>query len=88
LACVQNISQDTHGQTFYSKDITLACVYLHNFLSRNSAAKQVLSPPGTLGFENIDDGIVIESEWRREIQNDSGMVKLAKTPRTHGNDAK
>jgi hypothetical protein len=31
---------------------------------------------------------VIEGEWRREIQNDSGMVKLAKTPRNVGNDAK
>jgi len=31
---------------------------------------------------------VIKGEWKREIQNDSGMVKLAKTPRNHGNDAK
>jgi hypothetical protein len=48
----------------------------------------VLSPPGTLNFENTDDGTMIESERRREIQNDSGMVKLAKTPRNHGNEAK
>jgi hypothetical protein len=31
---------------------------------------------------------VIEGEWRREIQNDSGMVKLATTLRHHGNYAK
>jgi len=29
-----------------AEDITLACVYLHNFLRRNSAAKQLHSPPG------------------------------------------
>ena len=46
------------------------------------------SPPGKLDFENTDDGTVIEGEWRREIQNDSGMVNLAKTPRNHGNEAK
>jgi hypothetical protein len=46
------------------------------------------SPPGTLGFENTDDGTVRGGEWRRGIQNDSGMVKLAKTPRNRGNDVK
>ena len=71
-----------------AEDIALPCVYLHNFLRINSAAKQLHSPPGTFCFENTDDGTVIEGEWRRKIQNDSGMVKLAKTPRNHGNDAK
>jgi hypothetical protein len=46
------------------------------------------SPPETLDFENTDDGTVIEGKWRREIQNDSGKVKLAKTPSNHGNVAK
>jgi len=50
-----------------AEDITLACVYLHNFLRRNSVAKQLHSPPGTFDFENIDDGTMIEGEWRREI---------------------
>jgi len=63
-------------------------LYLHNFLRRNFTTKQLHRPPGTLDFENTDDGMVIEGEWRREIKNDSGMVKLAKTPRNHGNDAK
>jgi hypothetical protein len=70
-----------------AEDITPICVYLHN-LRINSTTKQLHSPPGTLDFENTDDGTVIEGEWRREIQTDSGMVKLAKTPRNHGNDAK
>jgi hypothetical protein len=34
---------------------------------RNSAAKQLHSPPGTLDFENTDDDTVIEEEWKREI---------------------
>jgi len=56
--------------------------------TRKSAAKQLHSPPGTLDFENTDDGTVIEGEWRKWVQNDFGMVKLAKTPRNHGHDAK
>jgi hypothetical protein len=67
---------------------TLACVYLHIFLRRNCAARQLISPPGTLDFENTDNGTVREGKWRREIQNYSRMVKPAKTPRNHGNDAK
>jgi len=70
------------------KTLHIACVYLHNFLSRNSAAKQLHSPTGTLDFENTGDGTVTEGEWTRKIQTDRGMAKLAKTPRTHGNDAK
>jgi len=27
-----------------------------------------------------------EGEWRRDVQNYSGMVRLARTPRNHGND--
>jgi len=65
-------------KTSTAEDITLACVYFHNFLRRNSTAKQLHSPPGTLDFESTGDGMVIEGEWRREFQNDRGMVKLAK----------
>jgi hypothetical protein len=57
-------------------------------LRRKSAVKQLYSPPGTLDFENADEVTVIEGERRKEIQNDNGMIKLAKTPRNHGNDAK
>jgi len=63
------------------------CIFTQ-LLKKKSAAKQLHIPPGTLDFENTDDDTVIEGEWRREIQNDSGMVKLAKTPKNHGNDAK
>jgi hypothetical protein len=37
---------------------------------------------------NIDDGTVIEGKWRRETQNDSAMVNLAKSPSNRGNGAK
>jgi len=33
-----------------AEDITLACIYLHYFLSRNSTTKQLHSPPGTPNF--------------------------------------
>ena len=69
-----------------AEDFTLVRVYLRNCLRRNSAAKQLRSPPGTLDLENTDDGTVIEVEWRREIRNDGGMVKLAKTTRKHWNE--
>ena len=51
--------------------ITLTCVYLHDFVTRNCAAKQLYSPPGPLDFENTDVGTVMEGECRREILNDS-----------------
>ena len=63
------------------------CIFTQ-FLRRNSATKQLYSPRGTLDFKNTDDGTVMEGEWRREIKNDCGIVKLAKTPRNRGNDAK
>jgi len=63
------------------------CIFTQ-FLKKKLRRKQLLSPPGTLDFENTDDGTMIEGEWGRETQNDSGMVNLAKTPRNHGNDAK
>ena len=50
-----------------AEDITLACAYLHNFLRRNSAAKQLHSPPGTLDFENTDDGTVLEECYEYNI---------------------
>jgi hypothetical protein len=50
------------------EDITLACVYLHNFLRRNSAAKQLHSPPGTLDFKNTDDGTVLEKCYEYYIE--------------------
>jgi hypothetical protein len=71
-----------------AEDFTIAYVYLHNFLRRKSAVKQLYSPPETLDFENADEVTVIEGERRKEIQNDNGMIKLAKPPRNHGNDAK
>jgi hypothetical protein len=39
-------------------------------------------------LKNIDDGTVIEGKWRRETETDIAMVKLAKSPRNHGNGAK
>jgi len=71
-----------------AEDITLACVYLHNFLRRNSVTKQLHSHQEHLILKTLTNGTVIEGEWRREIQNNSRMVKLAETPINHGNDAK
>jgi hypothetical protein len=60
-----------------AEDIPPTCVYLHNCVRRNSATNELHSPPGTLDFENTDDGTVKEGERRKEIQNGRGMVKLA-----------
>jgi len=43
---------------------TQACKYSHYFLSRNSTTKQMHSPPGTLNFENTDNGTVTEEEGK------------------------
>jgi hypothetical protein len=71
-----------------AEGITITSAYIHNLLRINSTTKQLHSPLGTLDFVNSDKGTVIEEEWRREIQNDSRMIKLTKTPRYLGNDAK
>ena len=129
---IQNISQATHGQTFYRWRVcTSMCIYtqFHNkqtppqnscivhtrkawlwkhwrwwtldFENTDDGEHLILKTLTmantwfwkhwrwrTLDFGNTDDGTLIQGERRREIQNGSGMVKLAKTPRNHGNDVK
>ena len=46
------------------EDSTLTFIYLHNFLRRNSTAKQFQSPPGTLDFKNTDNDTVTEGEGK------------------------
>ena len=85
---IQNISQAAHRQTFYScRHYTSVCIFTQ-FRKKKLRRKTIAQSTKNIDFENTDDGTVIEGEWRREIQNDSGMLKLAKIPRNHGNDAK
>jgi hypothetical protein len=44
--------------------ITLACVYLHNFLRRNVAARSMYKPAGTFDSTDMDTGNIIEGSWR------------------------
>ncbi|XP_043262498.1 protein ALP1-like [Colletes gigas] len=47
--------------------VTLASVYLHNFL-RKSGSKNIYNPPGTFDSECSETGNVIAAAWRAESQ--------------------
>jgi hypothetical protein len=51
----------------------LTCIYLHNFLRRNSMSENLYTPPGSFDVENIEDGMIIEGAWRKEVQAYTGM---------------
>lgn len=46
--------------------VVMACVYLHNFLRRNSQSRSLCNPHGTFDSENTDHDI-LEGSWRRDI---------------------
>lgn len=46
--------------------VVMGCVYLHNFLRRNSQSRSLYTPHGTFDSENMDHDIV-EGSWRREV---------------------
>lgn len=64
------------------------CIHLHNFLRRNSNSRQFHSPPGTLDYENVDEGMIIQGSWHTEIENDTGMINLNRIPRRPNEEAK
>lgn len=51
----------------------MTCIYLHNFLRRNSESRSFYTPPGSFDLEDID-GNLIEGQWRSESEN--GLINL------------
>lgn len=61
--------------------VALACIYLHNFLRRDSASRHHYTPHGTFDWYD-DDGNLIEGGWRSEVnEGDSFLIDLQNIPR-------
>lgn len=65
--------------------ITLSTIYLHNYLRKSNASRQIYTPPGTFDVE--EDGKLIPGSWRREIGNGTSFTSLKKIPRKSSIDA-
>jgi len=50
-----------------AEDITLACIHLHYFLSKNCTTKQLHISPGTINFEYTDNGTVPEGKGKGKV---------------------
>lgn len=61
--------------------VTMACVYLHNFLRRNKQSRAIYTPPGTFDYEDPEYN-VIEGSWRREVapHNMLNLQPIARHP--------
>lgn len=59
------------------ESVVMTCIYLHNFLRRNSESRSFYTPPGSFDLEDID-GNLIEGQWRSESEN--GLINLQNIP--------
>jgi hypothetical protein len=61
-------------------------IFAHNFLQRNSTSRNLYTPPGSFNVENIEDGMIIEGTWRKEVQANTGICGFSRTPRGTGKE--
>lgn len=66
--------------------VTLTCVYLHNFLRRDSTSRNTYTPCGYFNTEDIDARTIVPGSWRAEIGEE--MLPLQVLPRNPLNSAK
>lgn len=59
--------------------VVMACVYLHNFLRRNTSSTAMYTPNTTFDFEDAAHNVV-EGSWRREL-TDNNMRNLRRQGR-------
>lgn len=60
--------------------VVLTCIYLHNFLRRDSLSRRNYTPHGT--FDSYDDdGNLILGSWRREWDDHQSLINLQNIPR-------
>lgn len=65
--------------------IVLATLYLHNYLRKSVASRQIYTPPGT--FDQEEDGKLIPGSWRGDIDDATSFTSLKKIPRKSSIDA-
>jgi hypothetical protein len=52
-----------------AKLITLACTHLYNFLRKNSASRSNYTPLGSFDQEDLEGGMTIPGNWRKDKFN-------------------
>lgn len=63
------------------ESVTLACIYLHNFLRRDSASRNNYTPTGSFDTEDIEGRTVVPGSWRAEINEELlGLQVLPRKP--------
>ncbi|XP_046145946.1 uncharacterized protein LOC123989267 [Osmia bicornis bicornis] len=67
--------------------VTLTCIYLHNFLRRNSIARNYYSPPGTFDRDNLENDTILAGSWRAEMENRNNFIDLQHIARRAHNQA-
>ncbi len=72
-------------------DVTLCCVYLHNFLRKSVSSRSRYAPFGCLDSEDINSREIILGSWREITENDTGLrplVNIARRPSLHATNVR
>jgi hypothetical protein len=62
------------------ESVVLSCIYLHNFLRRNSVSRGFYTPPGSFDLEDAD-GNFIPGLWRSEVDDTNSLLDLQNIPK-------
>jgi hypothetical protein len=46
-------------------------------------SRNFYTPPGSFDVENIEDGMIIEGAWRKEVEVYTGICRFSRTPRRY-----
>jgi len=60
--------------------VVLTIVYLHNFLRRSRASRNIYNPPGSFDIEK--DGQLVEGSWRQNVQPLQPLVNVPRRSKT------
>lgn len=58
--------------------ITMACVYLHNYLRKSKTSQQHYSPPES--FDRVVNNVILPAAWRKEGPP-NGLIPITSQPR-------
>lgn len=64
--------------------VVLTIVYLHNFLRKSKASRNLYNPPGSFDIE--EEGQLIEGSWRRNVQPLEPLVNVPRRSKTSAQD--
>lgn len=64
--------------------VVLTIVFLHNFLRKSKASRNIYNPPGSFDIE--EDGQLIEGSWRQDEQPLQPLVNVPRRSKTSAQD--